>query len=220
MLIYRKALISLLVLFSACVRLAHIEPESRTVQTRRLATVRVLVSCNPFPATPPSAGDTDADHWFEDESFATSKWATGVIISERHVLTAGHAVGCLSIPEADVYLLNGKHMHMAVTHDDIVFGQGQDVGRLEIASADRFHTYIKPPKLAGTESTAWCAYTLHGVLCGKGSRFHWTLDVETKKGDSGSAVYDEFGDLVGIVVRSGKDYTIVQPIEARWLEGT
>ncbi len=187
----------LVILLVAC-RLPHVDPELRPGWAQRTTDVRVTSSC---------------------DEYGNSGTSSGVIISERHVLTAAHAVGCSTIPTVRVHLSTGRTLRVVVERDDILFGGGDDVARLEIASAERFGlTHIPPPVLD----------TLHGgetVCLPNGCGRLWPYDPEMIQvgsfpGDSGTAVYNVEGALIGLVVRSDGVWTRIQPLTPYWLEGT
>jgi hypothetical protein len=113
---------------------------------------------------------------------------------------------------------------MVVTHDDVVFGSGTDVARLEIASAEHFGLNLAPPAVGDgwpvNFPSTWCAYLLDGVQCGRAERSSERFVARTEPGDSGAGVYDAEGRLVGIVVEGSATRTKVVPMSTRWLEGT
>lgn len=196
-----------------CARLPHVDPEPRDHSTMRASTVRVDVRCG----------------FFDDVLEST---ATGVIISERHVLTAAHAVRCTEIPTVHVTYLtpdgDERRLRMVVTHDDAVYGEWQDIARMEVASAENFGVRIAPPLISpgwpkdiSYYPVEWCAYLRSGEACGEGSYREYTLQAQVRPGDSGSPVYDEKGRLVGLVVRGGPYLlTAVEPVGLRWMVGT
>lgn len=213
----RTALVSLVL--AGC-RLPHVDPVPRPPGVAEDAVVALTVGC-----------EFDVEDVWMSAMMDTSMRATGVIISERHVLTAAHAVRCPNIPIVHVALADGRRLRTVVERDDAMFGGGTDVARLEIASALNFDLNIPPPALrfnvGSGESETVCA----AVIRARGVT--WTCGTYTAPsnkvygmhvdfGDSGAGVYDIYGQLVGIVVRKAVDdsFAVVQPIGPYWLEGT
>ena len=189
---------------SACIRLPHVPPEPRAPQVQRLTDVRVTSSCS---------GDTD-DPWSSDGS------AAGVIVSERHVLTAAHVVRCPALPTVRVYLRDGTMFRMVVERDDAMFprGAGSDIARLEIASAERFGLNVPPPELGLTDGGMTVCLPQG---CARTSFYETNfVEIESKPGDSGTGVYDPDGRLLGLVVSTRGGWTRIEPVGAYWLEGT
>lgn len=192
--------ITLVVLISqaSCVRLPHVDPQYRWAEQQRAAAVHVEVIC----------GDKAAR-------------GNGVVISERHVLTAHHVVACEEIPIVHVTLGNSDRHKVVVTKER----PNQDIARLELMHAGSFGLHIAPPILAQPwrpNENDWVCAVPYGKneVCGLrvtpnmfGNRM--------AKGDSGAGVYD-YGALVGLVV---KDYpsantTLLTLVTSDWLEGT
>lgn len=193
---------------AACARLPHVDPQPRTPRQQTAAVARVDVAC---------AAD-DFDPW------SASRTGTGVVISERHILTAAHVVRCPTIAQVWATLDNGRRLMMVVERDDSVFGEGTDVARLEIASADSFRLGLAPPRLdrAGPGSGLFASVRggqqLRGMYRGHGGLVDGMV---TRPGDSGAPVYDAAGALVGIVIEGdSRAITRYYPIDERWLEGT
>ena len=191
-----KCMRYLLILLFAC-RLPHVNPELRAPWAQWGTDVRVESSC---------------------DEFGNSGTSSGVIISERHVLTAAHSVGCSALPDVHVYLQDGRRLRMVVERDDLLFGNGADIARLEIASAEYFDLGIAPPVL-GTLEVGDTVCLAAG--CGRVSPYEAGLvEVPSEPGDSGRGVYDWYGRLLGIVVRTDGHWTRIEPVSAYWLEGT
>lgn len=194
----KYAIIALLV---AC-RLPHVDPLPRAPDAAEATLVQVDVICQ--------------DDWGE----WPGAYGTGVIISERHVLTAAHVVECPLLPDVRVTLPGGRKVRMVVDRDDRMFGSGRDLARLEIYSAERFGLGIAPPALA---PLTWegPVYMQRPVSRVYGTLVRSTLlDVWAWPGESGSPVYTEDGLLTGILVRAGSGYAEIQRISPYWLEGT
>jgi hypothetical protein len=190
----------LLALLTSCVSLAHVAPQAREDKDREQAAVTVLVDC---------------------ESVASEMHSgTGVVISERHVLTAAHTVACPSIPRIVIVLADGTRHAAAVTREDA----NQDIARLEIMHAGRLGLGIAPPKLAPPyvrPGLDLCAYVSNEPpVCGV--RLDETLFYsQMEYGDSGAGVYAR-GLLVGLVIRKVPKYlaTRFALVDSSWLEGT
>ncbi len=182
----------------ACVYLPHVNPQYRWEDEQRATSVHVESICG-----------------------GRSSRGVGVVISERHVLTAYHVTECAEIPKVYVTLNNGDRHWMAVVKERA----SQDIAKLELMHAGMFNLNIPPPVLAQPwvpQSDDWvCAWPFQKPkVCG----LRWTPNMFANRmvhGDSGSAVYD-YGALVGLVVR---DYppantTILTIVTSDWLEGT
>lgn len=192
---------------SACVHVPRVAPAMRTEAERSLTTVRIESSCGGFV--------DDGEHV-----------GTGVIISERHVLTAAHVVACSAIPVVHVtYRRDGeiKRQRMVVTREDT----DRDVARLEIASADRFRVNVAPPVVRAPDpGERVCAELprLMGIDAACGSIVSdWTVarTMKTRPGDSGAPIFDATGTLVGLVSASGvstanRPYTRIALIDDSW----
>lgn len=219
---------ALLLLLTACVHLPHIDPESRTPDQEAMTVVHLEVSCtdpNPF-----KTGEPGDPHALDPDIDWGSKSGTGVIISERHVLTAAHVVQCPTIPVVIATLPDGRWQFMDVVRDDAMFGNGDDLARLEIASADTFHIRVAPPRLVswwnrpGPGTGMFIPLFRREPVRGLYRGYRGIVDgATTRHGDSGAPVYDANGDLVGLVVAGPADgsYTKFFPIlDDSWLAGT
>jgi hypothetical protein len=201
----------LILLMTACVNLPYRAPQPRTGLDRSALVVRVQSSCgesDPFP--PPGVlGDIPSAprDWIQ---WAPDRGATGVIIDDRHVLTAAHAVECAVIPSTEIWLPNkrgwghrdGEWFHTWVERDFGMFpgrGAESDLALLVSASAENFDTSAAPPVLGAPRiGDPICVETLHDEECGYWSSGGW-IDVPSRPGDSGAPAFDEQGMLVGIV---------------------
>lgn len=182
-----------------CVRLAHVEPQIRLYHEASDTVVEVESRCG------------------YDSTFHAGQ---GVIISERHVLTAAHVVSCPDIPQVWVTLKDGTRHRAVVTRED----NNADIARVELIHAGRFGLDIPPPLLAPVpydvdENDYVCLYTYtqepQCVL-----RISPTLiAIRVSHGTSGAPVYDN-GQLVGLVIRDTYSATRITLVTPEWLEGT
>jgi hypothetical protein len=210
----------LCLVLTACIHLPHIDPAPREHVDALLTAVELDVWC----------GDIASG----------GRSGSGVIISERHVLTAYHLVKCAEIPTVKAHYTNASGEHtltLVVTRED----PDADIARLEIFSAEHFRAEIAPPALGDAVSNEMaCAYpsgTQHyQAVCGVvSSDATLVRGMATVHGDSGAGVYasglslddggqytGKGGKLIGIVVRAADDgsYTRIAPVDASWLEGT
>lgn len=198
------ALLSLLT-FAACVRVAPVAPELRNADARTVSVVRIDAYCGKW----------------------SSRSGSGVIVSQRHVLTAAHLVGCADLPRVNVTFLDARgeerRLRMVVTAEDA----DTDIAKLEIASAEQFGIALDPPVVrAPNPGEHACANLAHAdaIACGTVAST-WTAvrRMETDAVDAGAPVYCDRGTLVGIVVGrgsgGGERYAWIAPIEKRWLAG-
>ncbi len=162
-----------------CVRLPHVAPQLRSVADQNRTLVTVLASCmqqDPFPQPSDEAHRTPP---------AITEWLAhlgrGVVVDERHVLTAWHVVGaCPFDRQVVVTLHDGREFRMVVT--DEWRDHGVDLARLEIASGSRFKLHVAPPII--------------------GRLANHYVDQPARPGDSGSPVYDASGALLGLITSS------------------
>lgn len=209
----------------------HVDPMPRTVAAQLATIVALQSSCaeqDPFDAfaapemqplpdgTKPTLGD--------QAEWGPSRQFTGVVISERFVLTAAHAVRCPLSLRVTGSTINGATLQLVVERDDVMFpvGEPSDVARLELASAGRIGLGVAPPAVRDARGgERCCAQTLHGAMCGTADPYHRgvLLDVSGRAGDSGSPVYCDI-ELVGIVTRTGPTALAFVPLDSYWLEGT
>lgn len=196
---------------AGCVRLPHVDPQARSYESTDRTVVRVQSSCS---EEDPGGGQFPIQ-WVPDHT------GTGVVVSERHVITAAHVVFCPIIPTVKVTFPDGRWYMMDVEKDDAMFGQGTDYARLVIASAEYFNLGIAPPKIG---------HALVGdfveLSAFDGERFGYyegddLFELNTHPGDSGAPIYNMGGELLGIVSKGSMDRLDTQEERAtpRWLEG-
>lgn len=216
---YLRRLALFVLLFGGCVRLDHVEPKPRTEIAQLLTSVSLNVQCG------------------NGEFWADNKSGSGVVISERHALTALHVVACPMIPNVHVTFVTGnglKTLRMYVIKED----EDQDIAKLEIASAEYFHFNVPPPSLwteadGNAEGEGACAYPDRGGLCGIVDTDNTVIKgMSAQRGDSGSAVYTQglnytteqytgkWGLMLGLIIRKGDGYTRIARVTPEWLEGT
>jgi hypothetical protein len=214
--------------------------------TRLLLTL-LLVGCVNLPYVPPAPRPYNAALKTDVEiiSYCGNKvprQGRGVIISERHVLTAQHLVDCAFIPKVKVNFIRGGRQETLRTYV-IKEDAEADIAKLEIASAEHFGLNVPPPALItlGDTSTGEFACNAAQEKCGVVHRDTTViLHMPSVHGDSGSAVYamglNMYGELgamntgkegllLGIVSASGTvtvddaqgPYTRIAPVDASWL---
>lgn len=196
----KTALLVVLLWSAACMRVDHVPPAARSISDAVRSVVLVEVTCA------------------EGEAWSRSGHATGVIVSERHVLTAAHVTACPEIPTVYV-TFRGVRWRAVVELEDT----DGDLARLELATAETFHLTDIPPPILGDVRDGdafaylWPRYSSargHGLT---GSR--WVYDMRTRPGDSGAPVYNAAGELVGLVRAGDGANTQLAPVSARMLEG-
>lgn len=206
-----RKLLPVAMLCIGCMHLPHVDPQPRLPAQANRATVAVEVQC----------GEGWGVDRIERVDWTADKFGTGVAISERHILTAAHVVSCPVIPNVHVITADGRRLMARVERDDATFGAGRDLAR--IYTLEDMGLGIAPPQLSD-EFGMVTAYMRGGrQATGEYSPFVPTdvaLGMHTRAGDSGAAVYDERGALIGIVTRSGEDHTVFEPVDSTWLEGT
>jgi hypothetical protein len=207
---------ALLFSFLAACALPHVDPLPRSIDNEAATVARVNTTC-----------ETGAPYLDENIEWYPPRIGTGVVISERHVLTAAHVVNCPDFPGVIITLPGGKWQFMNEQRNDSMFGSGADVSRLVISSADHFHLNIAPPKLGyDAYGSTYCAVTRHGRECGTRDYPKTVIrGMHTIPGDSGAPVYTTQGELAGIVssggnYTDGEFFTRIVEIDPSWLEGT
>lgn len=207
----------------------HVPPASRDTTTEEALTVTVYSSCTE-PSTLTSSDPAIAQREMRaDDSWAPNRVASGVLISDRYVLTAAHAVECSILPTVHVVLPDGRVERVIVERDDAMYpdhGKGADIARLELFGAGTFGLGVVPPLTFLHDAIGArdypCAHTHAGVFCGPLDRMtdtEITFGAITVIGDSGAPVYDH-GRLIGIVIEGSETLTRAALVGPYWLEGT
>lgn len=193
-------LLVLLFVLAGCPRLPNIPHQSRDRLAQRASAVHLSIAC----------GDKQAK-------------ASGVLLSDRHIATAAHAVECAEIPYVIADFYDGSHSIVRVVRDERMYGDGTDVAILESANYVNFELNVAPPELGdGFDTDAgfvWCATSFFSTWCGKAMPIWNQFYVQSYPGDSGAGVYDQAGRLVGIVVRGFNNVTQIEPSHQNWLRG-
>jgi len=133
-------------------------------------------------------------------------------------------VECPVIPIMRVTLSDGRVFKAVVERDEGMFGDGTDLARLELLSADRFGMNIPPPELGPPAPASPVLVKFHKApveasYTGRiGTEF--SCAAASFPGDSGSGVYDEKGRLIGILTRGSEHITGYVAVDASWLAGT
>lgn len=217
--------IILLIFLTSCLVVPHWPATPRTPDTATKATVIVESIC---------ADGVDPFH--------PTAWnrkirrGTGVIISERYVLTVAHNVKCAVIPTVRVYITGTDNVFlMEVVRDGSFEKRGQDLAKLEIATLERFHVDVPPPYLAPDSKDEYddenfCISSLRQISCGTANNMfakNYTdvpvdFNIMSLPGDSGSATYDNIGRLIGLVQKGGKQdngagFTHIERVTPDWL---
>lgn len=155
----------------------------------RIATILALVaSCASYPRMAPSAWSTYEQTANVVRVSTRCGWSTGVAITERHVVTAAHAVNCaMTLDQAFEDAGTGAASDISIEFPDHDFFHAYvvktlpgDVAVLEVFQVLNFDRNIVPPVI----SNEW-----------------WTVEPKryTRPGDSGAPIYGKDGSLVGIV---------------------
>lgn len=195
-------LIVLLVVLSSCYRVPVVPPELRPVTDQARAAVVVLVSCSETNMF--EVGKEHPNPMNTTITWRAPSIGTGVIVRDDLVLTAAHITTCPTIPTVHVVLANGTRRRMSVIRENLK----KDLALLRTSTMEGLHQDIAPPVLGvfeymadGAQSCAEVAFPRRERLCGEAatpSRFTFA----TRPGNSGAAVYDPAGRLVGLVVKT------------------
>jgi hypothetical protein len=160
--------------------------------------------------------------------------SSGVRIDAEHVLTAWHSVNCYNDkgrPEP-VFIADPKATRaFRVEGPTLVFDAAagaveatieradveHDVVRLRVPRDSRFARPVRPADVGSHDAVcAETAWPTPGRRCGRVTAvvdWGFVTGFDVVPGNSGSAVYDAFGRIVGIIVRQGGQAAPV----SRWL---
>lgn len=177
----------------ACGSLPHVEPKARDAHTAARAAVDIHVECEPY--RDPSRG-------------------RGVLISERHILTAAHLVRCPDHPVVRVTLYDGRSMRAYVQRDEATF-EGKRDGLARLVAVEPLRRFIAPPEIGGSDRWFTIARRSGTVSGDRHAIAHFF-----GPGDSGAAVYTSSGLLVGILLGGSSTDLEIAPVDPTWLEGT
>lgn len=188
----------LLLALASCNRWVRPAPKAESIRTpeeQHIFAVKVEVACSPFGT-----------------SSVKKQVGSGVMVSDWQVLTALHVIDCPTIPTIHVISDKGRWRFSPEKE-----WRGADIARIQMASGDDLGRNVRPPTLrlqrlpmeepvylqAGYpdheeiigESTG---YSYGGAGYGGALQGSFSYYVKTRPGNSGSGVYDRFGQLVGI----------------------
>lgn len=132
----------------------------------------------------------------------TAGWGSGVVITKRLILTAGHVVNRCRHPFTIGVLANGDEVALKVR----VVSKVQDAAVLE-ADEDLHFNPVKMGRVKVGDAVCIAPAQPHRVYtCGhvedifEGLRkFNILFDMTAVQGNSGSGIYNDSGELVGIV---------------------
>lgn len=180
-------------ILATCASCAHLAPTPATLRyhdEQERTTVKVETMC------------LDGDIFSGDPMGIHGGRGSGVIVTERHVLTARHVVDCgAGIATVYVTTFEGKRYRAVVEREDA----DQDVARLVLMQAGNFNLGVKQPVvgtvLGGEAVCLSAAVPQREWSCGSvtavGSNVRHTA--LTHAGNSGAGMYAD-GRLVGIVI--------------------
>lgn len=193
-----------LTVLSACNQWVRAEPppaHTRSLSEQWDAAVTVKMTCDPF----------------EDGMLAHGRVGTGVMVSDWQVLTALHVVDCQStVPSIWVTNKRGRTWRFAPEKEWVfdLTGTRDGVARIQMRSADSLSPRFAPPTVVNDIPDPGELMFMQVAVPQKaefiveatGSAFgskalgeivikYWA---QTRTGNSGAAVYNWNGDLVGI----------------------
>ena len=161
---------------------SHTASNLRNASAQRARAVKVSVTCG-----------------------SSSGYGSGVIVANRSVLTAAHVPECAGVPTITITDADGVDRPARVS---MRARDGADAVRLELTGGEDFHVpavrWAGPPALDHMICVA-TAGPVRSRSCGivqeiRGNaelRSTWPADF----GNSGSGVYDEQGNLIGLLVK-------------------
>jgi V8-like Glu-specific endopeptidase len=178
--------------------------QRRSTTDREDASVRIESYCDPFG----------------DGTMAKATYGVGVMVSDWQVLTAIHLVECPAIQSVRVTTNTGRFWRMSYQREWVndLLPTRDGIIRLQLNSADTLSPNVPPPTLrpwpqtlsydeplwiqsyfgdgwTPEQSHAWASGHSYGSNNGPEIFFY---EGKTEEGDSGSGVYDQDGNLVGI----------------------
>jgi S1-C subfamily serine protease len=132
-------------------------------------------------------------------------FGSGVVVTDRTIITAQHVVECPTIPQVHVTLTSGRRLRAYVSRED----REHDRAVITIGSADRFWHGLAPPtggvfEYVDHSVCAEVAFPRARRLCGIATTPSRATFV-SRRGNSGSPVYDGAGNLVGITTAVSDD---------------
>lgn len=213
-------MIRLLVLFAACAHVPRVPAIARSSQQIEAAVLSVESMCtnrDPFAGQMPDGIGYIA--------------GSGVIVDDRHALTALHVVDCFAMHAVRVQMANGRRLRMVVDKID----RPHDLARMVIMSDETFGlgagVAIGGPIIGEPACTA-VAHPRRQVNCGEVDVI-WPVTRNgpatypvvsfgvtqlTQRGNSGSGTYQN-GKLIGVTIALQKDVDgggMVVPVGGVW----
>lgn len=162
-----------------------------------------------------------------DESWTFPSWASGGIVSDRHVLTAKHVIDWChgAIPEVWATPLGSRQRYRMAWYRDLA---GDQV-LLERADAGRWSWAQRPRPGTAVLGDRVCAETaapMRRRTCGRLTERYvhedahhgvWSrYEAATTPGNSGSLLYDRMGHLVGVHSAHGRDDPHAYMVPVDW----
>lgn len=180
-----------------CVTFSHVQPSVlRTEWQQDADAVKVGAVCIKQPDVPRDhRNDDDVIYW----------WGSGVMIDSYHVLTAQHVVNCDNKTHRVgifVKFINNEIVEVEVDKQNMF----SDMALLRRPDNKKFGIAVKPPVISKAEYMdklcAAFAYPVRKQSCGyvtevKGDHILTTHTIV--HGNSGSGVFNEKGELIGLV---------------------
>jgi trypsin-like peptidase len=202
----------------------------------RFIALAVLVGCAPMATRTPLRDLSVAQQerqavWIDVSCHSTDEswpsWASGGIVSDRHVLTAKHVIDWChgAVPEIWATVSGDRQRYRMAWFRDL---SGDQV-LLERADAGRW-SWAQRPRPAqvviGDEICAETAAPLRRRKCGivaeryvRETDHHgtWTrYEYDTTPGNSGSLIYDRWGHLVGVHSAHERNTTRAYMVPVDW----
>jgi hypothetical protein len=189
---------------TACARVPpHVDPRPRSPTDAARASVDLHVECvsslfdgSQIEWRPPSAG-------------------RGVIISERYILTVAHVVRCPDHPIVYARLYDGRRVRLYVERDEATF-EGKRDGLARLVSPHPLRRFMAPPTLGQGDGVHYMLARRSGTVTGDRHEIARYFG----EGDSGVAIYNLVGALVGLLGRGSAHDIEIFLVDDRWLSGT